>query len=42
MTMSFGPVTLNPARGVPQAKDSIKTIPKVSVFDGKTKQAASL
>ena len=42
ITISFGPVTSNPAIGVPQARASIKTMPNVSVFEGKTKHAASL
>ena len=39
--ISFGPVTGYAAIGVPEARDSNITFPRVSVLDGKTKTSAS-
>ena len=39
--ISFGPVTGYAAIGVPEARDSNITFPKVSVLEGKTKTSAS-
>ena len=39
--ISFGPVTGNAAIGVPHARDSSITFPKVSVLEGNTNTSAS-